>query len=302
MAPLYHIVIVVLSAAIAVSLPLTFTFAARWLLVYWASIDNEKLFLVSVEVAVALLLILVLTQARTNWRNRVVSKSARAAGLIHYSARKGVLGQTRTRRLKEQQGFMRDVMIVGSTGFRTLVDPNGDLHTVIQNCRSAKIMLLNPESSGALERVRSIPGAEVTQESLRNQLGETIAFLGALRAAEKRLRLKLYPDPPVWKLAILGDYAWVQHYHPGRDVRAMPEYLFVHSQDPARLYTAFYQDFVTRWNDPAIAECDLLTGELVYRDDTGKEVRREALGATPHDSGVDGSGGTAAVRAERDGF
>src|SRR2546428_12603962 len=76
----------------------------------------------------------------------------------------------------------------------------------------------------------------------------------------------------MWKLPILGDHAWVRHYHPSLDVRVLPEYVFVHSQDPRGLYTAFYQYFTTRWNDPAIPEYDLLTGELVYPDRERREV------------------------------
>jgi len=46
----------------------------------------------------------------------------------------------------------------------------------------------------------------------------------------------------------------------------------VHDQDPAGLFTAFYQYFVMRWNDPAIPEYDLLTGDLMYREGARKAV------------------------------
>jgi hypothetical protein len=57
----------------------------------------------------------------------------------------------------------------------------------------------------------------------------------------------------------------------------MPEYVFVHGQNPTSLFLAFHQYFVMRWNDPAIPEYDLLTGELLYRDEAGNELRRERL-------------------------
>jgi len=47
-----------------------------------------------------------------------------------------------------KQGNGTDIMVIGSTGFRTFVEEKGDLHTVIKNCREAKIMLLNPYSEG----------------------------------------------------------------------------------------------------------------------------------------------------------
>lgn len=254
----YHVAVVVLSAAIASTLPFTFAVLAQRLLVYWSVIEDEKLFLISTEVAVTLLLILVFGHARTSWRNRSLSRMARVAGMVHFSSRSGTWSRRAARRTKERQAFMRDILIIGSTGFRTLVDPKGDLHAAIQNCRTAKIMLLDPESPGALERARTIPDSDITPDSLRRQVEQTVLFLRALRAANKCVELKLYAEPPLWKLAILGDYAWVQHYHPGVDVQTLPEYVFVHGQNPASLYTAFYQYFVAWWNDPAIPEYDLL--------------------------------------------
>jgi len=268
----YHVAVIILAAAIAATLPFTFAFLARRLLASWSAIEDEKVFLVSTEIAVALVLVLVLSRARTNWRNRRLSKIARAAGLVHLSAANGILSRRVARRLKERHAFVRDIMIIGSTGFRTLVDPKGDLRAVIENCRSAKIMLLDPESRGAIERVRTIGDPEITRESLRTQVEQTIAFLRTLRAAHQRIHLKLYCEPPLWKLAILGDHAWVRHYPPALDVRVLPEYVFVHGQDPAGLYTAFYQYFVMRWNDPAIPEYDLLAGALVYADGARREV------------------------------
>lgn len=203
---------------------------------------------------------------------------ARAAGMAYWASRKGFLARRRIRTLKERQSRMRDVMIVGSTGFRTFADPKGDLHAAIQHCRAAKIMLLNPYSEGAIERAKSILDPGVTAESLRRQVAQSIEFLKQLRAAQRSIQLKLYPEAPFLKLAILGDYAWVQHYHPGLDVQVLQEYVFVHNQNPGSFYTPFYQYFVTRWNDVTIPEYDLLTDELIYRDKVGNEVRREQFG------------------------
>src|SRR2546426_1524130 len=273
----YHVGVVIVSAAIAATLPFTFAFLAQRLLVSWSAIEDEKFFLVSTEIAVALVLVFVLSHARTNWRNRRLAKIARPAGMVHLSAGNGALARRAARRLKERHAFMRDIMIIGSTGFRTLVDPKGDLRAVIENCRNAKVMPLDPESRGAIERVRTIGEREVSRDSLRAQVEQTIAFLRALPAAHQRIRLKLYPEPPLWKIAILGDQAWVRHYHPAVDVRVLPEYVFVHRQDPGGLFVAFYQYFVARWDDPAIPEYDLLTGDLVYRDG----ARPEVVGAVP---------------------
>lgn len=271
----YHIGVVALSAGIALSLPWTVSFLATQFLVYWSLIENERIFLISVEMGVAMVLILFFHSFAGSWQDRKLARMARGAGMVYFTPSRGVLARRRIRRLKEQQGLARDVMIIGSTGFRTFVDPNGDLHAVLQQCREARIMLLNPDSEGAAARARSILDPEVTLESLRTQIAKSIEVLRGLKAVQRNVQLKFYPDGPLFKLAILGEFAWVQHYHAGLDVQVMPEYLFAHDQRPGGLYTPLYQYFMTRWRNPAIPEYDLDADELVYRDAAGNEVRRE---------------------------
>jgi len=274
----YHVSVVILSAAIASTIPFTLAFVAEQLLGYWSAIRDERTFLVGTEVAVALLLVFLFNHARANWANRRLAGMARGAGMVHQSSGSGLLSRRSARRLKERHALRRDIMIIGSTGFRTFVDPRGDLHTAIEHCRTAKIMLLDPESPGAFARARTIGDPEITPDRLRTQVQLTIAYLRTFPAAHHRFRLKLYPEPPLWKLVILGDYAWVRHYHPTLDVRLLPEYVFAHRQDVEGLYAAFYQYFVARWNDPAIPEYNLMTGELSVRDGAFKETGRALPG------------------------
>ena len=176
--------------------------------------------------------------------------------------------------MKEKQGLTRDIMVIGSTGFRTFVDPQGELHQVIQNCREARIMLLNPDSEGAISRAKSILDPEITPATMGTQIRRSIDFLKELKAVQKSVRLKLYDETPLLKLTILGDYIWLQHYHPGVDVKLMPEFVFKHDQNTGSLYLPLYQYFLVRWNNPDIPEYDLDTDELVYRDPSGNELRR----------------------------
>jgi len=177
--------------------------------------------------------------------------------------------------MKKELGFAREVMIIGSTGYRSFVEPEGDLHEAVLHCREAKIMLLDPLREGAVTRARSIPDPEITPEVIRDQIIRSIDFLKGLRAVQKRVRLKLYPDLPLLKLAIIGDYAFLRHYHTGLNVRHMPEYAFRNEPKHGGLYVPFYRYFLSRWQDPKIPEYDLDTDELVYRDETGAETRRE---------------------------
>jgi hypothetical protein len=275
---LYHVTLVALSAGIALSLPMMISFVARNFLSYWSLIENEKIFLMSVEIALAMLLILFFNYARKSWQDAKMARMAKSAGMIYSAPKKGILGQKRIRKLKEKQSFAKDVMVISSTGFRTFVGPRGDLHDVLKNCREAKIMLLDPYSEGATTRAKSILLPDVTPERLREQISQSIDFLKELRALQKNIRLKLYKDPPFLKLAVLGDYIWVQHYHAGLDIQVMPEYVFEHDQNPGGLYTPLYQYFLMRWENAAMPEYDLVTDELIYREGAGDKVRREAFG------------------------
>ncbi len=200
---------------------------------------------------------------------------ARDAGLVSVTPARGLLARRRTRKLKEKEGFARDIMVIGSTGFRTFVDPKGDLHHVIKDCREAKIMLLHPFGEGASARAKSILEPGITPESFGEQIKKSIDFLKGLKAVQKNVRLKLYQDVPLLKLSILGDHIWIQHYHAGMDVQSMPEYVFKHDQNTGSLYIPFYQYFLTRWNNPDLPEYDLDTDELIYRDSAGNVIRRE---------------------------
>lgn len=273
----YHIIVLLLSAAIALSIPRVFSTLAKNLLTFWAYIENEKMFLVSLEICTAAGLIFFFNYVRQGWEARNLSRVASRAGLVPESPFQKFLGRKPATRIKVEQGVAGDIMIIGSTGYRTFGVPEGELHHAVRNCRKAKIMLLNPLGEGAIARARSIPDPEITPEVIREQIMKSINFLKGLRAAQKNIRLKLYPDMPLLKLAILGDHAFLRHYHAGLNVRKMPEYVFSSESIYGGLYLPLYQYFLSRWNDPDIPEYDLDTDELVLRDKEGREMRREPV-------------------------
>ena len=287
----YHVVIAALSAVIALSLPAIVAFVAKNILVYWAIVSNEKTFVISVEMVFGILLILLFNFISWNLKDRKVSRMAKTAGLIFVSPTKGFFLRKRIKKLKERQGFARDVMFIGSTGFRTFVDPQGDLHQVIQNCREAKIMLLHPYSNGASARAKSILDPDITSETYVEQVERSIDFLKRLKAIQKNVKLKLYHDTPLLKLVILGDYTWMQHYHVGLNVRSMPEYVFKHDQNTGSLYIPFYQYFLTRWNNPTMVEYDLDTDELITKDSVGNELRSKFEETVPSSGSSSKTGG-----------
>jgi hypothetical protein len=252
---------------------------AKNLLTYWAIIENEKIFLVSLELGTAAALIILFSYVR-RWREaRKLAHVATSAGLVLATPFRGRLARQQLKKVKVTQGAAQDIMIIGSTGLRTFAEPEGDLHHVVRNCREARIMLLDPFGEGAIARAKSIPDPEITPEVIQDQIVKSIDFLKELKAAQKNIRLKLYPDMPLLKLAILGDYAFLRHYHPGQNIRNMLEYTFKNDRTTGGLYLPLYRYFLSRWEDPDIPEYDLDTDAFVFRDKAGREVRREPFNA-----------------------
>ncbi len=111
--------------------------------------------------------------------------------------------------------------------------------------------------------------------AFREEVRQSIALLKRLRAIGKVVRLKLYSDAPLVKLVIFGDYVWLQHFHADLDLHTMPEYVLQRNHKEHGLYTLYAHYFMQRWESAEIPEYDLDTDELVYRNRTGHELRRE---------------------------
>lgn len=136
-------------------------------------------------------------------------------------------------------------------------------------------MLLDPREHGALARIQSIRDPEITIEAVHLQIASSIEFLRGLRSAGRTILLKLYPDMPLFKLEIMNGFASLRHYHPGLNVREMPQFTFRDAGVNGGLYLPLYRYFVSRWQDPDIPEYDFASDELVYHDQLGAEVLRE---------------------------
>jgi len=276
----YHIVIVALSAGIALLLPAG---AARFLS-FWSRIEQDKLSLIMVEMTVAVLLILCLNYLRRSVRDHALASAATGAGLVSYFPRRAKGAQQRIKQLKEEHGAGRTIMVIGSSGYSTLVDQVGDLSSVLDKSLGAKILLVNPYNHDASTRIHALAHPEHTLATFREEVRQSIALLKRLRAMGKAIDLKLYSDPPLVKMVILGDYLWLQHYHSALDVQTMPEYVLRHNPKDHGFYTLYAHYFSQRWENPEIPEYDFETDALVYRTKLGHEIRREPYGtdATNH--------------------
>ena len=268
---LYHIIVVVLSAGIALLLPA----GARHFLAFWARVEHDKLSLIAVEMTVAVLLIICLNYIHRSMRDRVLATVATGAGLVSFFPRRTRGAQRRIKQLREEQGTGRTISVIGSSGHSTFVDQVGGLSSVLDKCLGARIMLVNPYSQEASARIQAIGHPEFTLNTFREEIRQSIQLLKRLKAMGKAVKLKLYSDSPLMKLVILGDYLWLQHYHADLDVQTMPEYVLRHNSKDHGLYTLYAHYFVQRWESAEIPEYDLETDELVYRNKAGNEIRRE---------------------------
>ena len=267
----YHIVVVALSAGIALLLPA----GAKQFLSFWSRVEHDTLSLIAVEVTVAILLIVCLNYFHRSIRDRALASVAAGAGLVSFFPRRTRGAQRHIKHLKEEQGTGRTISIIGSSGHSTFVDQVGGLSSVLDKCLGARIMLVNPYSQEASARIQAINHPEFTLDTFREEVRQSIQLLKRLKVMGKAVKLKLYSDSPLMKLVILGDYLWLQHYHADLDVQTMPEYVLRHNNKDHGLYTLYAHYFVQRWESGEIPEYDLDTDELVYRSKTGNEIRRE---------------------------
>jgi len=274
---LYHIVVVALSAGIALLLPA----GAKQFLSFWSRVEQDRLSLIAVEMTTAILLIVCLNYFHRSVRDRALAAVATGAGLVSFFPRRTRGAQRHIKQLKEEQGTGRTISVIGSSGHSTFVDQVGGLSSVLDKCLGARIMLVNPCSQEASARIQAINHPEFTLEIFREEVRQSIQLLKRLKAMGKTVKLKLYSDSPLIKLVILGDYLWLQHYHADLDVQTMPEYVLRHNRKDHGLYTLYAHYFVQRWESAEIPEYDLDTDELVYRNRTGNEIRRERFEIEP---------------------
>ena len=273
---LYHIIVVALSAGIALLLPA----GAKRFLAFWSHVEHDKLSLIAVEMTVAVLLIAGLNYIHRSIRDRALASVATGAGLVSFFPRRARRAQQSIAELKEEHGTGRTIKVMGSSGCSTVVDQVGDLSSVLDKCLGAQILLVNPYSHEASQRIRALDHPNYTLVAFRQEVRQSIALLKRLKAMGKAVKLKLYADPPLMKMVILGDYLWLQHYHADLAIEAMPEYVLRHNRKEHGLFTLYAHYFEQRWESAEIPEYDLETDELVYRNRTGQEIRREQF--EPH--------------------
>jgi len=273
---LSHGTITVLAVAIAFSLP---GIANYILNEWWPEVQNNANLLLATEVGLASVLALLFNLAKIAWDHRRRVLTARLASLVYArNAGAGWWSSRRERALVSELPAARDAFVLTLTGYDTFVADDSLLRGVIEKAYEIRVMLVNPVGRALRERADSLPPG-ITVLTLHTEIEAVVAYLSRLRKFGKKVTLKFYDEEPFWKLIVLGDYVWVQHCHSGFAVKEQPEFVFALQQREPRhgLFVPFYMVFLNQWNDARHPEYDFDTNELVYRDASGKETRRDVL-------------------------
>jgi hypothetical protein len=280
---LVHGIITLLAVAIAFSLPA----AAKYILFeWWPMVESDPNLLLGSEILLASVLVLALNLAKLSWDRRALVAMARTAALVYTrSAEPGWTERWRERRLLKELPAVRDAFVLTLTGYDTFVDERSLLRGALENAYELRVMLVNPVGEALRRRAESLP-AEITVLSLQAEIEASISFLAGLRKRGVQVALKFYNQAPFWKVAVLGDHAWVQFCHSGCVVSEQPEYVFALKERNPRegLFVPFYVHALERWNEPVHPEYDFDRNELVHRDAAGNETARAPLGVP-----IDGS-------------
>jgi len=267
-----HAVITLLAIGIAFSLPV----AAQYILYqWWPIVASDASLLLASEISLAAALVLLFNFWRAALENRDKRRVADTAALVYARHRGSWLTRLRERSLIRKLPAARDAYILTLTGHDTFADEASLLRVPLQSAYEIRVMLLDPAARAAERRVRSLPAA-ITQESYVEEVNTSIAYLTMLRTLGKKVTLKFYDDEPFWKVVVLGDHLWVQYCHSGFEVKDEPEYVFALNGDHPRLglFVPFYMYFLEQWSNSRHPRYDFDTGELVYSDECGRELRR----------------------------
>ncbi len=266
----FHALVSLLALGIAFSLP---TVASYVLYEWWPRVAASSRLLLATELAFAATLLVLFHFARVAWDGVRLMYLTEVAALVH------VLDDTpaRWRRRPRPPASAREALFLSVTGFHTFVSQEAPFHELANRAYEVRAMLLNPFSEGARERIRSLADPAEAQELYVEEIGASIAHLAALARAGRRVRLKLYEQAPFWRIVVAGEQAWVRYCHDGYPMKSQPDYVFALRRDkPTQgLFPPFCMYALRQWDDPALAEYDFASDELVWRDAAGTETRRE---------------------------
>ncbi|WP_124951725.1 hypothetical protein [Sulfuriferula thiophila] len=274
---LSHVSISLLAVGIAFSLP----FVAEHILYSgWPKAESNARLLMGSEVAFAALLVLLFNISKIVWDSRRGLKFNAQTALAHPGEGNDWLTRQRDREVRKHVQGTREVSILSLTG-REVLDTDSWVGSVLNECNEVRVLLMHPAGSGVYERTRLSANPEAARKAYRQEVEATIHYLTKLVAEGKRVRLRFYDAVPFWRLVVAGDYVQVQYCY-SADASKWPEYMFELRKDqPGKgLFTPFYVNFLTQWQNQQLPEYDFETQQLIYSNTQG-EIKRETIPRKP---------------------
>jgi hypothetical protein len=280
-----HAGITLLAVAIAFSLPQAASFI---LFNWWPKVQDDSQLLLYTEIAFATVLVLLLNFVKLAWHYRQRARMSAIASLVHAHEEDHWLSRwVKDDRLRGLP-WKRDLTILAVTGYGTFAASDSALKNILNECYELRVMLMNPYGPGAQAYAALHADSAAILADLRREAHASIDCLRRLAGGGKKVALKLYDDPPFWKLVFTGEHAWVRCVAGSRDQGKFPEYVFaLQAERPTRgFFPAFYTYFLTQWNDTGHPDYAFDTAELVYRDADGAAARRVPFPRPATDEGT----------------
>lgn len=161
--------------------------------------------------------------------------------------------------------------ILGATGKKTFADSDSPLHQVIAQYKGKiSVLLLLPYSGGFNYRISQL--GENSAVYLEEIL-DSIDCCKKAKLAGVNVELKLYAGMPIWKLLLMPQAIWLQHYRKASHVDNTPLYGFNYVAHKPNLLEGYRSVFEKRWNHDGSINVDLLGFERkVWVEELKKKI------------------------------
>lgn len=149
-----------------------------------------------------------------------------------------------------------ELCILGLTGAATFAHSQSPLRNAVEKHQgSILILLIDPTSRAFEQRVRELGHSDLHSEvDLNNrfigEIEDTLAFCRTLARKSvtelRRIEVRAYDLPAIWKMVIFGDYLWLQQYAPRVHVEQSSAVMF-HKRVESSMYYPLERVFYNRW-------------------------------------------------------
>ena len=147
--------------------------------------------------------------------------------------------------------------LLGATGKNTFGATDSPLHKAICEYRGAiSILLLYPQSNGFKYRIKQL---RANQERYMDEILDSLQFCRESKINGVNIQVKLYEGMPIWKLLIMPQTIWLQHYGKTGHVDNSPLYGFSLVHNKPTLLEGYRSVFEKRWNHDDSKVVDLET-------------------------------------------